>query len=162
MWRALTAVLLLGGHAAAARIVITCYDGGSFAAVRWSPGGAQEHIGACDLDAGMDGTCAYRVRLGKPRSVAAQTFDGSLRVRHRRHLQFGRTRAVVKCLPGPQPSPADPGNVPIPPAATTFTCEDAVLVDSGTSFTDLTPACDTDRTCDSVCTWVRQENIAMG
>src|SRR4029450_757334 len=144
-WRLLAVLLVLTGTVWSAPIVIKCYDGSASAIVRWSRGKAR--LGICDLDHALDGRCQFRVSLGapgRPPGVFEMTLDAS----HRKRIRYVGTAALLKCRPGPEPPPPPPPPVKPPPGALTYTCRDAVPVESSTD-----PVCDVDQACDDTCTF---------
>src|SRR5262245_30520771 len=144
--RVVAVLLVLTGTAWAAPIVVKCYDGSPSAVVRWSSG-STVRVGACDLDHVIDGRCEFRVSLGATGRKHPRVFEMTLRAGHRKRVQYVATTAVIRCLRGPAPQPKPPAVEP-PPGAATYTCEDGVLVESGTD-----PVCDVDQACGDTCTF---------
>ena len=74
-------------------------------------------------------------------------FDVTLHAGRRQRVRYVDTTALLKCVAGPEPQPRPPPVNP-PPGAVTYTCRDAVLVESSTD-----PVCDVDQACDDMCTF---------
>jgi len=146
-WRLLAVLLVLTGTAWAAPIVVECYDGSSSASVRWLPTRIKVRLGICDLDHHLDGRCRFRVSLAATGRKVPRMFEATLHAGRRKRVRYADTTAVLRCLAGPEPQPSPPPVEP-PPGAVTYTCRDAVLVESSTD-----PVCDVDQACDDICTF---------
>ena len=146
VWRLLAVLLVLTGTAWPALIVVKCYDGSFSAIVRW-PTRSATRLGVCDLDHHLDGWCQFRVSLGATGRTVPRVFDVTLHAGRRKRVQYTSTTAMLKCFAGPEPEPKPPTVEP-PPGAVTYTCQDAILVESTTD-----PVCDVDQACDDTCTF---------
>src|SRR5207302_9521621 len=140
--------LLLAEPARAALIVFRCYDGASSAAVGWGTGQPSYRFSGCDLDRTQNGRCHFRVSLGATGRRLPRVVVVTLRTGRRKWVRYADTMALLKCRPGPEPSPPVVCQPEPPPDAVPYTCQDAVLANPAAD-----PACDVDRACDDSCTF---------
>ncbi len=109
------------------------------------PASGAIRLRVCDLDHHLDGRCQFHVSLGATERTVPGVFDVTLHPGHRKRVRYASTTALLKCLAGPEPQPKPPPVKP-PSGAVTYTCQDAVIVESSTD-----PVCDVDQACNGIC-----------
>jgi len=156
-WQVLGILLIASAPASAARIVVSCYDGASSASVGWGSQRPSVRFSGCDLDRSQNGSCQFRVSIGARGTVDARLFEGTLSVGARERLRYRATKAVVRCLAGPEPDPV-PCQPDLPRETLTYGCQDAVRVEPNPDpiceyGNACDPVCDFDQSCDGSCTF---------